>query len=433
MVFPPAQEQDPSGPIGPAAAALRAGRLVAVADSPDRESEVDLVLAAQTAGSRTVAAMVRHGSGFLCAAMAAGDLDRLALPPMAAVNEDPHGTAYAVSCDAAEGIGTGISAADRARTLRVLADPASGRRDLRRPGHVVPLRARPGGVLERAGHTEAAVDLARAAGLVPAAGIVELVEDDGSMLRHRNWPRYAAERGLSDVPLITVEELAEWRRRTERHVQQLEAAQLPTASGTWRVSAWRDAVTGEDHLAMVLGDVTDGWPVLVRVHSECLTGEALRSLRCDCGPQLDAAQSQIAAEGRGIIVYLHGHEGRGIGLAAKIAAYARQDAGADTVEANLALGLPSDGRRYHAAGQILTALGVREVRVLTNNPAKTTELAAHVSVVSRQPLVTAITVQNRHYLATKRDRMDHDLPDPLGPALTPPVPARPLPAPAATP
>lgn len=397
---------------------LAGGGLVAVADSPDRESEVDLVVVAAAATEATVAAMIRYGSGFLCAAMTGEDLDRLALPPMTAINEDVKGTAYAVTCDAADGVTTGISARDRAQTLRVLADPASRPTRLHRPGHIVPLRARPGGVLVRAGHTEAGVDLARAAGCVPAAGIVELVDDDNTMLRHRGWPRYSAAHGLAQVPLVTVEALARWRRQHETHVRRLSSARLPTTDGTWTITAWRDQITGDDHLTLVLGDPSDSRPTLTRVHSECLTGEALGSLRCDCGPQLAAAMRAIATEGRGVIVYLRAHEGRGIGLAAKIAAYHAQDAGLDTVDANLALGYPEDARDYHVAGQILVALGVTAARVLTNNPAKTDDLAEHLPSATRIAIRTPVTEFNGDYLATKRDRMGHGLPaDLLGAAV----------------
>ncbi len=394
-------------PIERAIADVAAGRAVVVVDDEARENEGDLVAAAATLTPELAAFMVRHTSGVVCAPMAAADLDRLNLPPMTAVNEDRKGTAYAVSVDVREGIDTGISAADRARTIRHLADPRTGPGDLTRPGHVFPLRANPAGVLGRPGHTEAAVDLARLAGLAPAGAIAEVVNDDGTMARLPDLRLFADEHGLA---LVSIADLIAYRSRTELLVERVTETRLPTRHGGFRALGYRSTVDGSEHLALVMGAVDNGEPLLVRVHSECLTGDVLGSLRCDCGPQLDDALAAVAAAGRGVVVYLRGHEGRGIGLLAKIAAYELQDQGRDTVDANLDLGFPVDSRDFGVGAQILRDLGVGPVLLMTNNPAKVAGLRAlGVDVVNRVPLPVHVTRDNAAYLRTKRDRLGHDL------------------------
>lgn len=405
------------GTVEQALDALRAGLPVLVADSADRENEVDVVLAAGTATPEWVAWLVRHSSGYLCAPMPAARADALHLPLMVPRSEDPRRTAYTVTVDAAHGVTTGISAADRARTLQVLADPSAGPDDVIRPGHVLPLRAVPGGVLHRGGHTEAAVDLCRLAGLEPVAGIAELVHDDGSMVRLDDAAALAAQEGLV---ILTITELAAWRiahgdvtepepqAGSEERVHRTGTATLPTADGTFVMHGYRDLRTGAEHVALVPAVVASpaDTPV-VRVHSECLTGDAFGSRRCDCGAQLHAAMAQVAREG-GAVIYLRGHEGRGIGLRSKIDAYALQDSGRDTVQANLDLGLPADRREYGAAAAILADLGVDGVRLLTNNPAKVSGLRAHgIDVVDRVGLEVGRTPENAAYLATKRTEMGH--------------------------
>jgi 3,4-dihydroxy 2-butanone 4-phosphate synthase/GTP cyclohydrolase II len=404
------------GTVEEAVEALRAGRPVLVADNPDRENEADVVLAAQSATTEWVAWTIRHSSGYLCAPMPAARADALDLPLMVPTSQDPRRTAYTVTVDAASGVTTGISAADRACTLQVLADPASGPASVIRPGHVLPLRAVPGGVLHRAGHTEAAVDLCRLAGLEPVAGIAELVRDDGSMMRLDDAAALAEEEGLV---LLTISELVAWRRRTgdlpreeapapEARVQRTGTARLPTRHGDFTVHGYRDLRTGAGHVALVPVGVERPADVpVVRVHSECLTGDAFGSLRCDCGPQLDAALERASREG-GAVVYLRGHEGRGIGLLAKIDAYALQDAGRDTVEANLELGHPADRREYGAAAAMLADLGLARIRLLTNNPAKVTGLGASgVEVVEVVPHEVGRTTENAAYLHTKAVAMGH--------------------------
>lgn len=408
------------GTVEEALDALRAGRPVLVADSPDRENEADVILAAQSATPEWVAWTIRHSSGYLCAPMPAARADALDLPLMVPHSQDPRRTAYTVTVDAATGVTTGISAADRARTLRVLADPASGRGDLIRPGHVLPLRAVPGGVLHRAGHTEAAVDLCRLAGLEPVGAIAELVDDDGSMTR---LPAAAALAEAEGLVLLTIEDIVAWRLEhgdtapaatgadgapTAARVHATHTAYLPTRHGDFRIHGYRDLRTGDEHLALVPSAGLADTPV-VRVHSECLTGDAFGSARCDCGPQLDAAL-RLAAEQGGAVVYLRGHEGRGIGLLAKVAAYALQDDGRDTVEANLDLGWPADRREYGAAAAILADLGATRVRLLTNNPAKVHGLRAHgIDVASVQGLEVGRTPHNEAYLRTKAQSMGHHL------------------------
>lgn len=394
-------------PVETAVEAMAAGRPVLVVDDADRENEGDIIFAADAATDEIMGATVRLGSGVICVAMTGQDLDRLALPPMTAINEDAKGTAYTISVDAREGVTTGISAADRARTARLLADPATGREDLARPGHVFPLRARDGGVLVRRGHTEAAVDLCRLAGRRPAGVICEVVEEDGSMSRLPQLRRLADERGW---PLVSIADLVDLRRRTEALVERVVSTRLPTVHGEFTAHGYRSGVDGSEHIALVHGDISEGTP-LVRVHSECLTGDVFGSKRCDCGPQLEAAQSAVVRAGAGVIVYVRGHEGRGIGLVDKLRAYAAQDAGADTVDANSELGLPVDARDYTHAAQVLRDLGLGTVRLLSNNPAKVEALTSlGIEVSGREPLPPSITSDNLHYLRTKRDRMGHDLP-----------------------
>ncbi|PKW28365.1 bifunctional 3,4-dihydroxy-2-butanone-4-phosphate synthase/GTP cyclohydrolase II [Phycicoccus duodecadis] len=385
--------------------ALRAGRPVLVLDDADRENEGDVVLAAQTLTDAWLAWTIRHSSGYLCAPVTAEVADRLALPLMVLDNRDPRRTAYTVTVDAAAGVTTGISAADRAHTIRTLADPATGPDDLVRPGHVVPLRARDGGVLTRAGHTEAAVDLCRLAGLAPVGAIGELVADDGTMLR---TPEVLALGIEHDLPVLTIADLVAWRQRHDR-VERVADTVLPTRHGTFRTVAYRDVVTGVEHLALVSPRGVPGAAPLVRLHSECLTGDVLGSQRCDCGPQLERALERVAAEG-GVVVYLRGHEGRGVGLGAKLRAYELQDQGLDTVDAQLELGLPVDAREYAAGAAVLVDLGIESVRLLTNNPAKVAALRGHgIEVTSVERLRIAPGPDNRTYLRTKRDRLGHDL------------------------
>lgn len=391
--------------------ALRAGKPVLVADDENRENEGDAILSAELATPEWVAWTVRWSSGFICAPMPSDLADHLNLPPMVELNEDARGTAYTVSVDAADGITTGISAADRARTLNVLANPESTASNLIRPGHVLPLRAVDGGVRERSGHTEAAVDLMRLAGLRPIGAIAEIVDEDGSMMR---LPRLKQLGERDGVPVITIEQLIDYLNehepegppRTPRRRVSLRAdATVPTEHGSFRFLAYKDRVTGTDHIAVVAGEPQG--TALVRVHSECLTGEAFGSLKCECGPQLDAALSAIEREG-GVVIYMRGHEGRGIGLINKLRAYTLQEGGLDTVDANLALGLPADARDYAAAGGILADLGITKVRLMTNNTDKVSQLRElGLDIIEQVPLVVGVGANNHQYLQTKRDRMGH--------------------------
>jgi 3,4-dihydroxy 2-butanone 4-phosphate synthase/GTP cyclohydrolase II len=400
--------------VGQAVADIAAGRPVVVVDDADRENEGDLVFAASMATPELLAFTIRHARGLICVPMLGEDLDRLQLPQMTSDNQEHMGTAFTVSVDARAGISTGISAADRARTIRLLADPSSSASDFVRPGHLFPLRYADGGVLRRRGHTEAAVDLARLAGLPPAGVVAEVVNDDGTMARLPRLREFADEHGLT---LISIEQLIDYRRRTETMVTQVARTRLPNAYGEWQAFGYVNAVDGTEHMALVLGDVSHGGQVLTRVHSECLTGDVFHSLRCDCGAQLEAAMSLIAAEGRGVVLYLRGHEGRGIGLISKLRAYQLQDNGSDTVDANLELGLPVDARDYSTGAQILADLGVHSVRLLTNNPAKVEGLSRYGVDVARVPLPVPVTAHNLRYLAAKRDRLGHkieNLPQPNG-------------------
>lgn len=401
--------------IEKAIADIAEGKPVVVMDDEDRENEGDLIFAASKATAELLAFTVRYTSGYVCVAITGEACDRLDLPPMHHTNRDSFRTAYTVTVDAKEGITTGISAQDRAHTIRTLADPESDRHDLVRPGHVVPLQARDGGVLRRPGHTEAAVDLARMAGLPAAGALCEIVSEKntGEMARGEELGVFAADH---DLTLITIADLIAYRRRYEKHVERVATARIPTGHGDFLAYGYDCTLDGTEHIAMVMGDVAtpadDGEDVLVRVHSECLTGDVLGSLRCDCGPQLDAALESVAKEGRGVVLYMRGHEGRGIGLLHKLQAYQLQEAGADTVDANLAMGLPADARDYGIGAQILADLGVKSMRLLTNNPDKRAGLEGYgLRVVGREPMPVRATPQNLRYLRTKRDRMGHDLPD----------------------
>ncbi|MFG2915717.1 bifunctional 3,4-dihydroxy-2-butanone-4-phosphate synthase/GTP cyclohydrolase II [Kitasatospora sp. NPDC048298] len=401
-------------PVERAIADIALGRAVVVVDDEDRENEGDLVFAASAATAELMAFTIRYSSGVICAPMTGEELDRLRLPPMTQVNEDRKGTAYTVSVDAREGVDTGISAADRARTVRLLSSPGTEPGDLTRPGHVFPLRAVEGGVLVRPGHTEAAVDLARLAGLPPAGAIAEVVNDDGTMARLPELVAFAREHGLA---IISIEDLIAYRRRTELHVDRAAVTALPTVHGEFTAVGYKGTIDGVEHLALVAGglDAEGRLPqdedVLVRVHSECLTGDVFGSLRCDCGPQLEASLRRVAEAGRGVVLYLRGHEGRGIGLAHKLRAYELQEQGRDTVDANLDLGLPADARDYSIAAQMLVDLGVRSLTLLTNNPRKLTALTDHgLKVKGREAVEIAPGEHNVRYLRTKRDRMGHDLP-----------------------
>jgi len=398
-------------PVEDAIADIAAGKAVVVVDDEDRENEGDIIFAAAKATPELMAFTIRHSSGVICVPMPAEMLDRLEIPLMTPHNKDKLRTAYTISVDARDGVSTGISAADRAHTARVLADSATEPWEITRPGHVFPLRYREGGVLVRRGHTEAAVDLAKMAGLTPAGVLVEVVNDDGTMKRGPELRAFADEHGLK---MVSIEQMVHYRRRTETHVIRVAETRLPTDHGDFTAFGYRITVDGSEHIALVYGDpaaLRDGEPVLARVHSECLTGDVFGSSRCDCGPQLDEALERIAQEGRGVVVYLRGHEGRGIGLLAKLQAYQLQDGGRDTVDANLDLGLPADARHYGAATQILRDLGVASVRLLTNNPDKTSSLASYgIPVTEQVGLTPRPNGHNIAYLRTKRDRMGHDLP-----------------------
>ena len=392
-------------PIEDIIAAISRGELVIMVDDEDRENEGDLIMAAQFATPEKIAFIVRHTSGVIVAPLTGERCDDLRLPLMVDNNTESHRTAFTISVDLLEGTTTGISAADRAATLRALADPKVAHAAFARPGHIFPLRAREGGVLKRAGHTEASVDLARLAGCEPAGIICEIQNDDGTMSRLPDLKKFAKQHGLL---ISSIARLIEYRRHHERLVERMGSANVPTEWGNFDCVAYRSTIDGIEHLAFVLGDLTTPEPVLTRVHSECLTGDVFGSRRCDCGPQLATAMKAVQEQGRGVIVYLRGHEGRGIGIGHKIRAYSLQDEGLDTVDANLELGLPVDSREYGIGAQILADLGARELRLMTNNPAKYGGIAGYgLSVVERVSIITESTPENSSYLATKRDRLGH--------------------------
>jgi 3,4-dihydroxy 2-butanone 4-phosphate synthase / GTP cyclohydrolase II len=385
---------------------VRQGKFVVVVDAADRENEGDLTIAAQFATPEAVNFMATHGRGLICLCLTDERCDVLGLEQMTHHNETPFGTAFTVSIEAREGVSTGISAHDRARTIQVAIDPSKGPGDLVQPGHVFPLRARPGGVLQRAGQTEAAVDLARLAGLNPAGVVCEVMKDDGTMARVPDLVDYCAQHGLK---MITVEDLIEYRRRTEKLVERMTSVRLPTAYGDFTAIAFREKLTGKRHVALVKGDVAGKEDVLVRVHSECLTGDVFHSLRCDCGEQLEQALARIGSEERGVLLYM-AQEGRGIGLLNKLKAYELQENGLDTVEANLELGFAADMREYGIGNQILADLGLSTIRLLTNNPKKITGIEGFgLTVVEQVPIEISPNDENRRYLATKRAKLGHRL------------------------
>ena len=422
-----------------AVAEIAAGRAIVVVDDASRENEGDIVFAASKATPELLAFTIRYARGLICVPMLGEDLDRLQVPPMTSDNQEHMGTAFTISVDGRDGVSTGISAADRARTIRTLVDSATEPYEIVRPGHVFPLRYAEGGVLRRAGHTEAAVDLARLAGLTPAGVVAEIFNDDGTMARLPQLRAFADEHGL---PLISIAQLIEYRRHSERTVRRVVQTRVPNQYGEWRAYGYLNSVDGTEHVALTLGDLDDGAVltpggatppdppegILVRMHSECLTGDVFGSRRCDCGAQLSAAMAAISAEGRGVVLYLRGHEGRGIGLLSKLRAYQLQDAGADTVDANLELGLPADAREYSTGAQMLADLGVRRLRLLTNNPAKLAGLFGFgIEIAGRVSLPVAATEDNLRYLMAKRDRLGHQLDDLFVPNATT-VPVVPGPA-----
>jgi 3,4-dihydroxy 2-butanone 4-phosphate synthase/GTP cyclohydrolase II len=388
-----------------AIAAITRGKLVIVVDDADRENEGDLIMAAEAMTPEKMAFMIRHTSGVICMPVEGPRLDELRLPLMVADNTESQRTAFTVSVDARQGTTTGISAADRSATVHALLDAATRPEDLARPGHIFPLRYRDGGVLKRAGHTEAAVDLARLAGMHPAGVLAEVVNDDGSMARMPRLEEFADEHGLQ---LISIADLIRYRRHSEKLVRRVSEARIPTRHGDFTGFVFESLLDGTEHMAFVKGEVAGQENVLVRVHSECLTGDVFGSMRCDCGLQLDAAMELIAKEGKGVVVYLRGHEGRGIGLGHKIRAYTLQDQGRDTVEANVELGFPADSREYGIGSQMLVDLGVSTMRIMTNNPAKYGGLEGYgLEIVERVPLHVLPNSENIRYLRTKQEKMGH--------------------------
>jgi 3,4-dihydroxy 2-butanone 4-phosphate synthase/GTP cyclohydrolase II len=387
--------------------AVRAGRMIIIVDDEDRENEGDLMVAAEKVTPEIVNFMARHGRGLICLPLTRERLEELQLPLMVNDNTARFQTAFTVSIDAKEGVTTGISAPDRALTILAAIDPATKPEDLARPGHIFPLQAVEGGVLSRAGQTEAAVDLARMAGLVPAGVICEVMNEDGTMARR---PQLEEVSRRFDIPILTIADLIRYRVRHETLVRKLTETDLPTAHGHFRLHVYEDIIRGEHHVALVKGDVANGEPVLVRAHSQCLTGDVFGSSRCDCGDQLHRSMEMIEKEGRGVVLYMLNHEGRGIGLANKIRAYAWQDQGADTVEANRKLGFKPDQRDYGIGAQILVALGVRRLRLITNNPRKFVGLAGYgLEIAERVPLEVAPNPCNMRYLKTKKEKMGHIL------------------------
>jgi 3,4-dihydroxy 2-butanone 4-phosphate synthase/GTP cyclohydrolase II len=384
---------------------IRKGNIVVVVDDADRENEGDLIMAAEKVTPEAIAFIVRHTSGVICVPVTGERLDELQIPLMVAANTDHQRTAFTVSVDARNGVTTGISAADRAATIRAIVDPSTVPEDLSRPGHIFPLRYREGGVLKRAGHTEASVDLARLAGLAPVGVLCETVNEDGTMARLPDLVRFARHHELK---VISIADLIAYRRLHEVLARRVAEATIPTAQGDWRSYAYESVVDGRTHVALVLGDLADGDNVLTRVHSECLTGDVFGSLRCDCGSQLERAMEIIGKEGRGVVLYIRGHEGRAIGLTHKLRAYELQDQGKDTVEANLELGFLADQREYGIGAQILFDVGVRSMRLLTNNPSKRAGLEGYgLSIAERIPLETEPTAENIGYLRAKREKLGH--------------------------
>jgi 3,4-dihydroxy 2-butanone 4-phosphate synthase/GTP cyclohydrolase II len=402
---PPPTEPSPFAPIEEALDEIRRGRIVIVVDDADRENEGDFIMAAEKVTPEAINFMATHGRGLVCMPCAGWRLDQLRIPLMVGGQEGSQETAFAVTIDARVGTTTGTSAFDRALTIRAVTDPDTRPADVRMPGHVLPLRAAEGGCLKRAGHTEAAVDLAKLAGLFPAGVICEIMHPDGTMARLPELLRVAEEHGLK---IISIADLIEYRRRREKLVRKVAEAAIPTIYGEFRAQAYESLVDGRVHVAMILGEVGDGRDILVRVHSECLTGDVFHSLRCDCGTQLDDALGKVGAEGRGVILYIRGHEGRAIGLTHKLRAYQLQDRGRDTVEANEALGFAPDPRDYGIGAQILHDIGVRTMRLLTNNPSKRAGLEGYgLSIVERVPLETRPTQENLAYLKAKREKLGH--------------------------
>ncbi len=385
--------------------AIERGEFVVVVDDADRENEGDLIMAAEKVTRESMAFMIRHTSGVICLPLEGPRLDELALPLMVANNTESQRTAFTVSVDAVHGTTTGISAADRATTVKALLDPRTRAEDLARPGHIFPLRYREGGVLKRAGHTEASVDLARLAGCYPAGVLAEVVNDDGTMARLPRLEAFAATHGLQ---IISIADLIRYRRHREKLIRRVSEARIPTRHGEFTAYVYESLLDGVEHLAFVRGEVAGTGDVLVRVHSECLTGDVFGSLRCDCGVQLDLALERVAAEEQGVVLYLRGHEGRGIGLGHKLRAYSLQDQGRDTVEANVELGFPADSREYGIGSQILVDLGITTMRLMTNNPAKYGGLDGYgLEIVERVPLRTEPNDENISYLRTKQDKLGH--------------------------
>ena len=394
-------------PIKEIVAAIGRGEAVIMVDDEDRENEGDLMFAADAATPRKLGFMLRHTSGIICMSVTGERLDELDLPMMVTKNTDLRRTAFTVSIDAKDGTTTGISAADRTRTILTMIDPQTKPEDLSRPGHMYPLRYEPGGVLKRAGHTEAGVDLAEAAGRYPAGVLAEIMNDDGSVAKLPDLVAFADDHELL---MGTIADLIAYRRQQEKLVERVVEARVPTIHGTFSAVGFRSLVDDRQHIALVKGEIGDGENVLTRVHSECLTGDVFGSLRCDCGQQLDAALARVAAEGRGVVLYIRGHEGRGIGLLHKLAAYRLQDEGMDTVDANVNLGLPVDSRDYGVGAQILYDLGVRSMRLMTNNPTKRAGIEGYgLSIIEQIPLSVQANEENRGYLETKALRLGHDL------------------------
>jgi 3,4-dihydroxy 2-butanone 4-phosphate synthase / GTP cyclohydrolase II len=400
------ETQAPFATVEEAIEDIRHGRFVVVVDAEDRENEGDLTIAAQFATPDAINFMATHARGLICLCLTPERCDELGLEQMAAKNETPLGTAFTVSVEAREGVTTGISAHDRSHTIQVAIDPSKGGHDLVRPGHVFPLRAKPGGVLERSGQTEAAVDLARLAGLNAGGVVCEIMNDDGTMARVPDLKVFCERHG---VKLLTIADLIEYRRATEKLVERVAEVRLPTAHGEFTAVAYKETLTGKPHVALVKGEVDGADDVLVRVHSECLTGDVFHSLRCDCGDQLELALQRIQAEDRGVLLYMS-QEGRGIGLLSKLQAYELQEAGLDTVEANLKLGYPADAREWGIGNQILADLGLTTIRILTNNPKKLTGLEGYGLTVTEQvPIVVDPNPENERYLEAKREKLGHRL------------------------